>query len=216
MSKRQETQHLGAASLAALFLDRVNASPDKEAFRYPRDGRWISVSWRDTASRVEALAAGLLALGIAPEQRVGIASSTRFEWILADLAIVCAGAATTSVYANTNAEDTAYILGDSGCRVVFAEDEEQLAKLAQRRGELAELTRVVLFAGAADGDWVMTLDDLEELGAKFLLAHPRCVRDAVGAITADRLASLIYTSGTTGRPKGVRLRQRRWSMKAWR
>jgi long-chain acyl-CoA synthetase len=92
------------------------------------------VTWRDTASRVETLAAGLLALGIEPEQRVGIASSTRFEWILAELAIMCAGAATTTVYANTAADDTAYDFGDSECRIVFAENDEQLAKLAQRRG----------------------------------------------------------------------------------
>ena len=100
-------------SLAALFLERVKCSPDKEAFRHLDGGRWVSVSWRQTADRVEALAAGLLALGIEPEQRVGIASSTRLEWILADLAVMCAGAATTTVYANTNAADTAYILADS-------------------------------------------------------------------------------------------------------
>ena len=107
------------------------------------------MTWRDTASRVETLAAGLLALGIEPEQRVGIASSTRFEWILADLAIMCAGAATTTVYANTAADDTAYILGDSECRIVFAENDEQLAKLAQRRRDLPDLTQVVLVDGAA-------------------------------------------------------------------
>jgi long-chain acyl-CoA synthetase len=102
----------GAPNLAALFVNRVEATPDKEAFRYLDHGRWVSVTWRDAAARVESLAAGLLALGIEPEQRVGIASSTRYEWILADLAIMSAGAATTTVYANTNAADTGYILGD--------------------------------------------------------------------------------------------------------
>lgn len=199
-----------ARSLAALFFDRVSTSPDKEAFRYLHDGRWVSVTWRDTATRVESLAAGLLALGVQPEQRVGIASSTRFEWILADLAVMCAGAATTTVYANTNAADTAYILGDSECRIVFAENNDQLAKLSERRADLPNVTTVVVFDGAADGDWVMTLDDLAELGAKHLLAHPQCVQDAVDAITPDRLATLIYTSGTTGRPKGVRLRHEAW------
>lgn len=210
MSNNHETFEHSAPSLGAMFFDRVNASPDKEAFRYPQGEQWVSVTWQDTALRVESLAAGLLALGIEPEQCVGIASSTRFEWILADLAIMCAGAATTTVYPNTAAADTAYILGDSECRVVFAENDEQLAKLAERRGELTHLTQVVLFDGAADGDWVMTLDDLAELGAKFLLDHPRSVRDTVEAITPDRLATLIYTSGTTGRPKGVRLRHGAW------
>ncbi len=113
----------GAPNFAALFIDRVEATPDKEAFRYPDHGQWVSVTWRDTATRVESLAAGLLALGIEPEQRVGIASSTRYEWILADLAIMSAGAATTTVYANTNVTDTAYILADSEARIAFAEDD---------------------------------------------------------------------------------------------
>lgn len=199
-----------APSLAALFFDRVAASPEKEAFRYLREGQWKSSTWRDSAARVEPLAAGLLALGIEPEQRVGIASSTRFEWILADLAIMCAGAATTTVYANTNATDTAYIVGDSGCRVAFAENDDQLTKLAEHRADLPDLAKVVVFDGSADGDWVITLDDLAELGAKYLLDHPRCVHNAAEAITPDRLATLIYTSGTTGRPKGVRLRHEAW------
>ena len=53
-----------ATNFAALFVDRLKASPDKEAFRYLDHGEWVSVTWRDTASRVESLAAGLLALGI--------------------------------------------------------------------------------------------------------------------------------------------------------
>ena len=80
------------SNLAALFFDRVKTSPDKEAFRFIRNGQWVSVTWQDTASRVEQLAAGLLALGIEPEQRVAIASGTRYEWALADLATMCADA----------------------------------------------------------------------------------------------------------------------------
>ena len=202
--------HTGVPSLAALFLKRVEASPDKEAFRYLDGSNWVSVSWRQAADRVESLAAGLLALGVEPEQRIGIASSTRYEWILADLAVMCAGAATTTVYANTNAADTAYILGDSESRVVFAEDADQLAKLTERRADLPNVAKIVVFDGAGDGDWVMTLDDLADLGAKHLSDHPESVRDAVDNITSERLATLIYTSGTTGRPKGVRLRHEAW------
>jgi len=199
-----------AMNFAALFVDRVEATPDKEAFRYLDHEEWVSVTWRDAAIRVEALAAGLLALGVEPEQRVGIASSTRYEWILADLAIMSAGAATTTVYANTNEADTGYILADSESRIVFAEDTVQLAKLAARRTDLPALTKVVTFDACADEDWVMTLDELAELGEKYLADYPNCVRDTVAAITPERLATLIYTSGTTGRPKGVRLDHRAW------
>jgi long-chain acyl-CoA synthetase len=204
----------GAANFAALFVDRVEATPDKEAFRYQDHDDWVSITWRDTATRVESLAAGLLALGIEPEQRVGIASSTRFEWILADLAIMSAGAATTTVYANTNETDTGYILADSESRVVFAEDVEQLAKLVAHRADLPALTKVVTFDGSADGDWIITLDELAELGEKYLADQPESVRETVAGITPERLATLIYTSGTTGRPKGVRLDHRAWVYEA--
>ena len=200
-----------AANVASMFLDRVQRSADKDAFRYLVAGDWVSATWRQTADRVEALAAGLLALGIETEQRVGIASSTRYEWILADLAIMCAGAATTTVYPSTNAGDTAYILADSQCRIVFAEDTGQLAKLTERRAELPNLTKVVLFNGTGDGDWVITLADLAESGEKYLLEHPSAVRTRTDAITPEQLATLIYTSGTTGRPKGVRLPHSVWA-----
>jgi long-chain acyl-CoA synthetase len=199
-----------APNLAMLFLQRVEASADKEAFRYPENGGWTSVTWKQTAERVDALAAGLLALGVAAEDRIAIASTTRFEWILADLAIMCAGAATTTVYPSTNAEDTAYILADSESRIVFAEDDKQVGKLTERRGDLPKLAKVVVFDGAGDGDWVITLDDLAEQGAKYLADHPSCVRTVAEEIPSDRLATLIYTSGTTGKPKGVRLRHEAW------
>jgi long-chain acyl-CoA synthetase len=133
------------------FLDRVASSGDLEAYRFPVGDHWESITWKEAGTRVSRLAAGLVALGVEPEQRVGIASNTRYEWILADLAVMCAGAATTTVYPSTNTEDVAYILADSECRVVFAEDAEQLAKLTERKSELPHLDKVVLIDGEGDG-----------------------------------------------------------------
>ncbi|HEY0952022.1 AMP-dependent synthetase/ligase [Nocardioides sp.] len=197
-------------NFALQFLDRVAASAEREAFRYPRGEAWESVTWRQAGDLVERLAAGLLSLGIQSEQRVGIAAGTRYEWILADLAIMCAAGATTTVYPSTNAEDTAYILGDSECRVVFAEDDEQIAKLKEHRNELPHLAKIVTFDGTTDGDWIIGLDDLAELGDAYLAEHPGVVEETVRSIAPDQLATLIYTSGTTGRPKGVRLLHRSW------
>ena len=197
-------------NFALQFLDRVVASAELEAFRYPRGEGWESVTWKQAGELVEKLAAGLLALGIQSEQRVGIAASTRYEWILADLAIMCAAGATTTVYPSTNAEDTAYILSDSECRVVFAEDDEQIAKLKEHRNELPHLAKIVTFDGTTDGDWVIGLDDLAALGEAYLAEHPGVVEETVRSIAPDQLATLIYTSGTTGRPKGVRLLHRSW------
>jgi long-chain acyl-CoA synthetase len=199
-----------APNVAVQFLDRVAKTPDAEAYRFPRGDQWESVTWQEAGDRVRRLAAGLLSLGIEPEQRVGIVSNTRYEWILADLAVMCAAGATTTVYPSTNAEDTAYILRDSECRVVFAEDYDQIAKVTLHKNELPHVTKVVTFDGAADTDWVLSLDDLAELGDVYLAEHPDVIDQTAKSIAPDALATLIYTSGTTGRPKGVRLRHRSW------
>src|SRR5690348_6897943 len=122
-----------AVSVARMFYDRVAASPDAEAFRHPAGGEWTSVTWRQTADTVRTTAAGLLALGIQPEDRVAIASATRVEWLYADLAIMCAGGATTAVYASTSPADVSFILSDSGSRIAFAEDDAQVATLRAQR-----------------------------------------------------------------------------------
>jgi len=199
-----------AQNVAVLFLDRVATSPQSEAFRFPVGEAWESVTWKQAGERVSRLAAGLLSLGLTSEQRVGIASGTRYEWILADLAVMCAGGATTTVYPTTNAEDTAYIVSDSECQVVFAEDEEQVAKLRAHKAELPTVGKVVVFDGPTDGDWTISLDDLEKMGEAYLAEHPGVVEETAKAIQPDALATLIYTSGTTGRPKGVRLLHRGW------
>src|SRR5262245_25372574 len=153
-------------SVAKLFWDRVAATPDIEAFRKPIADGWMSYSWREVGDRVRELAAGLLALGIRQEDRVAIASGTRVEWIFADLAIMCAGAATTTVYPTTPSSDVAYILGDAGVRVVFAENDEQIDKIREHQATLPALEKVVTFDGTADGDLVITLEDLAERGRK--------------------------------------------------
>ena len=200
-----------ATSVGQMFTDRVAQSADLEAFRYPLGERWESVTWAQTGDRVRRLAAGLVAIGVEPEQRVAIAAGTRYEWILADLAIMCAAGATTTVYPSTMAVDVAYILSDSESRVVFAEDDEQIAKLRKHRDELPELTKVVTFDGTPDGDWVISLADLEKLGEELLAGSPDLIEQRVAATKPDGLATLIYTSGTTGRPKGVRLTHSCWT-----
>ncbi|QIX27363.1 long-chain fatty acid--CoA ligase [Nocardioides sp. JQ2195] len=197
-------------NVAVQFLGRVTKSSDKEAYRFPVGDTWESVTWQQVGDRVNNLAAGLMALGIEPEQRVGIASSTRYEWILADLAIMLSGAATTTVYSSTNADDTAYILSDSGSRIVFAEDDDQIAKLVAHKSDLPHISKVVTFDGQADGDWVIGIDDLAALGETYLEGNPNAVVEHAEAIEPEQLATLIYTSGTTGPPKGVRLRHRSW------
>jgi len=203
-----------AGSVAEMFLARVRETPDREAYRFPREGAWASRTWGETGQRVTRLAAGLVSLGVGSGERVAIASSTRYEWIVADLAVMCCGAATTTVYPTSIGSDVAFILADSDSQVVFAEDDTQVAKLREQRSEMPGVGAVVVFDGTADeGDdaWVVSLDALEERGATLLAEQPDVVEQRVAAIDPDSLATLIYTSGTTGRPKGVRLRHSGWT-----
>ena len=200
-----------APSVAAMLLEQVAASGSREAFRYRDDDRWVSLTWTETKDQVYRLAAGLLSLGIQPEDRVAIAAGTRIEWILADLAIMCAGGATTTVYPTTQHEDVAFILGDSDSRVVVAEDGEQVAKVLDHLADLPRLVKIVQMSGRADHPAVIGWTDLMTLGSTHLEADPDCLDRVIAGIGPDHLATLIYTSGTTGRPKGVRLAHDSWT-----
>ncbi len=200
-----------APNVARLFLERVEQTPGRPAYRFPQGDGWTSITWAQTGDRVRDVAAGLVALGVEAGQRVAIASGTRYEWIVADLAIMCAGAATTTVYPSSMSSDVAFILADSESRVVFAEDDSQVAKLREVRSEIPLVTAVVVFDGSGDGDWVLSLDDIATRGNELLSSSPSVIDDRIAAIRPDSLATLIYTSGTTGRPKGVRLRHSSWT-----
>ncbi|HUS22720.1 MAG TPA: long-chain fatty acid--CoA ligase [Aeromicrobium sp.] len=204
-------------SLAHLFFDRVAESAEREAIRYPdADEKWHSLTWQEVGDRVTNLAAGLVSLGIEPGQRVAIAAGTRYEWVLADLAINASAAATTTVYPSTGAEDTAYILSDSESRIVFAEDDEQVKKLIEQRAALPNLTTAITFEPSALGEeWVIGLDELESRGATLLANKPTTIEDRIATLTPDALATLIYTSGTTGKPKGVRLAHDGWTYEGY-
>jgi long-chain acyl-CoA synthetase len=157
----------------------------------------------------------LVALGVGVEDRVAIAAATRVEWVLADLGVLLAGAATTTVYPNTRTDDVAFILADSGSVVVVAENAEQVAKVAEHRADLPGVRAVVVIdpdgvdLAGSDG-WLLSLDDLAERGRAQLAQAPGTIEERVAQLTPDRLQTLIYTSGTTGRPKGVQLTHGNW------
>jgi long-chain acyl-CoA synthetase len=151
-----------------------------------------------------------------PEQRGAILSCTRLEWMLADLALMLAGGATTAVFSTTGAEECAFILSDSEATIAFADDAAQVAKLVSIRDRIPSVRRVVAFDGieASPDGWVQPLAAFEAEGEAAAERNPGAVSEAVAAIGPERLASLIYTSGTTGQPKGAMHTHESWIYEA--
>jgi long-chain acyl-CoA synthetase len=196
-------------SIPDMFRRRVAATPDREALGYPTPDEGIGwLTWAQADQRVTATAAGLIGLGVRPEDRVAILCSTRVEWILADLGVMCAGAATTTIYPTTGPDEAVFIVRDSGSRVLIAESAEQAAMVAE-----AELTHIIIIdadPGAAGTAGGLSMAELERRGAAALAEDPGLVDRAIERVRPDQLATLIYTSGTTGRPKGVELLHGGW------
>ncbi len=205
-----------ATSVGDMFRKRVAETPDVTAFMEPdrADGpnTWTSFTWKQTRDVVDALAAGLVSRGLAHEERVGIISSTRLEWIYLDLAIACAAGATTTVYPNTAAGDVSYILQDSESVMVVAENAEQLAKVVENNELDAQVRTIIVLdaTGIKETDRIISYATLRREGEEALKSNPSIVDDAIASTHHDSLSTLIYTSGTTGQPKGVRLNHSCW------
>ena len=205
-------------SVVEMFHQRVKDTPDADAmYGRVRPGTgWYTLTWKETAERVRKVACGLLALGQEKGDRVAILAATSPVWVIADLGVLAAGGATTTVYTSNTPEECAHILGDSASTFCFAENPEQGAKLLEVRSELPGLKRVIVLEGDASsgGEWFLTLEELERLGEAWARDNPDGYERSWKSVGPEDLATLIYTSGTTGKPKGVALAHSNWVYEA--
>jgi long-chain acyl-CoA synthetase len=203
-------------SVPDLWHHRIGSTPDAEAMRYRDHGRWRSMSWGEAGSRVRAIANGLLSLGTPAEARCILLSETCVEWILTDFAILCAGAATTTIYPMASDSEVQHITQDSGAMVAFVDTPEQADRLLRLRDRTPALRHIVVFSGGpvSERDGVMSLAELERRGQAFGGDHPEAYTEAHRAVQPHHLATLMYTSGTTGLPKGVMLTHDAWVYEA--
>ncbi|HET6950596.1 MAG TPA: long-chain fatty acid--CoA ligase [Acidimicrobiales bacterium] len=193
-------------TLVDLFFDRVARWPDRPALRYTSDGEWMSIRWATYGETVREVAAGLIALGTQPGDRIGILAGNQPRWHMADLAIMTAGAVSVPAYPTGAASQVAHVFGHSGSRLSFVGDRDQLAKLLLARPRLPGLERIVMLGEPPDGlddDVLLTFDDVRSLGRDHLARHPGAVDERVAGLRPDLIATIVYTSGTTGPPKGA-------------
>lgn len=193
-----------AETLARLF--RHTVSYDKpDAVLTKSGGRYQAIPSAELYRRVVRLHLSLKNVGIQAADRCALLSENRWEWAVADFAMVTAGICTVPLYPTLSAEQLHFMLEHSEARVIFLSNQEQLAKILSQWPRLPKLEGVVAFDDVVCADErVTSLSSL--IGEEALTAEQRdAFEAAVSAVRPDQLASIIYTSGTTGTPKGVML-----------
>jgi long-chain acyl-CoA synthetase len=186
--------------------------PYRVCMREKRFGIWQDITWADYWDSVELVAHGLVALGIRPGDRVGIHSENRPEWLYLDVGIVAVRAITMGLYPTNPAPEVAYLLQDSGARILFAEDQEQVDKALAVEADCPDLEWIVHLESRGVRDYdhpkLMSFDDLLARGRTHRASEPGLLDRMAQDAEEDDVVTLIYTSGTTGPPKGAMLTNR--------
>jgi long-chain acyl-CoA synthetase len=194
-------------SLPAMFFEVARSRGARPFLWARRDRKYQPLSWSDAAVTVGRLARGLAALGIEPGDRVALVSENRPEWVIADLAIMGAGAVTVPAYVTNSVEDHRHILGNSGARAAIVSTAALAARIIPAAAQVPSVRAVIAIedAGAAPPNFdLRPWDDVLALGGE----RGDDLEERAAALSPDDTACIIYTSGTGGVPKGVMLSHR--------
>jgi long-chain acyl-CoA synthetase len=190
-------------NLAAMFFAQAEIRGDRPFLWAKRDRVYQPLSWRETAAQVTELARGLRALGLKRGDRVALVSENRPEWVIADLAIISAGAITVPAYTTHTVEDHRYLLANSGARAVIVSTATLAQRVLPAADQVDSVAHVVVLEDLAGGQ----VSETDVVRLNEVLARGRDaggdVAAWIGEIGHEELACLIYTSGTGGLPKGV-------------
>jgi long-chain acyl-CoA synthetase len=190
-------------NLAAMFFAEAARHGTRPFLRAKREDAYCPISWEEAARDVSRLSRGLRALGIQPGDRVGLVSENRPEWLIADFAIMSAGAITVPAYTTNTVDDHRHLLSNSGCRAVIVSTEALAHRVMPAADQISNIENIITIEPIKRGqlshaeihDWGEVLSRGE--------AAPDDVADVIARVHRDDLACLIYTSGTGGVPKGV-------------
>jgi long-chain acyl-CoA synthetase len=192
-------------SMGAVFQNRVQKFGDKSLVKYKnKEGVWEEISWNKINEMVRDLALFLINRGVQPGDKVALFSPNRYEWWVADLAIISIGAVNVPIYSTNSPEECRYVIDNSDTKMCFVGTKEHMEKILQAKGKLPNLGDVIIFddLDKPAGD-VINLKDAYKEGKAYKNKDDFDKR--LKPINIEDVATIIYTSGTTGNPKGVML-----------
>ena len=175
------------------------------ALREKDFGLWRLFTWNDYQTRVRDFALGLVELGLARGDVIGIIGDNRPDWVAAEIASHAIGAMSLGLYRDVLDEEAAYLLAYGEAKLVFAEDEEQVDKLLNLAERVPDLKHIVYSDPRGmrkyDDPRLMAADRLAAMGRDRAVREPGLYDQLVDATRAEDCAILCTTSGTTAHPK---------------
>lgn len=196
-----------------LFTNAAQEKPRQESFKFRRkNNRIVGRTFTEAHELVTQFAAGLVARGIQPGDRITLLCDSSPNWIIADAGIIAAGAVCVPRGTDVTDEDILYIVEHSESRWAIVQQDKDRLRLKTFQAKLPKLEEIFVLENA-DADIATGEGSVSEIlmdGQTKLETAPRLVSDIAGKADADAMATIIYTSGTTGAPKGVMLGQSGW------
>jgi len=203
----EEEKNVEIKSIPQLFWNTVQARSNKVAMREKYLGIWQEVTWKQYGDNAKKTGLALNSLGLKKGEVVSIASEGNPEWLYTDMGTIGAGGVSSGVYTTDSAAQVKYLVNDSGSKFYFAENEEQLDKILEVRGDCPTLEKIIVYDMEGlhnfKDDQVISYDELIDIGKKVDIEQPNLWNDLIQNVKSEDIAILVYTSGTTGPSKGA-------------
>ena len=188
-----------------LFEQSVAKFGQKEFLLEKHNGKFEPTSYNATKIEALRIGAGLAALGIERGDRVSILAEGCNNWIISELGLLYAGAISVPLSIKLEeANDLLFRLKHSDAKLIFV-SKHQLRKIRSIVAELNDLRHIVVWGEVEGGlnEGEISLEDLKELGDKYLATNRESFEAIGTSLQNDDIATITYTSGTTADPKGV-------------